>query len=140
MAWFHQPRAQILRFYSLCLVHLLTQNLVWAYQKFLSIRNFSTILKMFLVYSKVGFYYINWTIWVYLKHFDYTLKLVYNFKDWICILKANFGSGDKLGIRRHASVLCGYYLTNIWALFSELSSIYACTLYTCMHWRMKNRL
>jgi hypothetical protein len=55
---------------------------VWAYPNFISILNFLTILKMFLVYSKVGFYYINWTILVYLKHFEYTLKIWVDLKIW----------------------------------------------------------
>ena len=45
-----------------CLVHLLSQNLVWAYSIFLSMLNFLCILKIILVYSKVRFYYINWLI------------------------------------------------------------------------------
>ena len=58
----------------LCLVHLLSQNLVWAYSNFLSMLNFLCILKIILVYSKFRFYYINWLIWVYLNCFEYTLK------------------------------------------------------------------
>ena len=30
---------------------------------------------MILVYSKVRFYFINWLIWIFLKHFEYTLKM-----------------------------------------------------------------
>ena len=58
-----------------CLVHLLPQNLVRAYSNFLSMLNFLCILKIVLVYSKVRFLYINWLIWVYLKCFEYTLKI-----------------------------------------------------------------
>jgi len=60
---------------NLCLVHLLSQNLVRAYSNFLSMLNFLCILKIILVYSKVRFYYINCLIWVHLKCFEYTLKI-----------------------------------------------------------------
>ena len=60
---------------NLCLVHLLSQNLVWAYSTFLSMLNFLCTLKIILVYSKVRFYYINWLIWVHLKCFEYSLKI-----------------------------------------------------------------
>ena len=59
----------------LCLVHLLSQNLVWAYSIFFSMLNFLCILKMILVYSKVRFYYINWLIWVHLKCFEHSWKI-----------------------------------------------------------------
>ena len=58
----------------LCLVHLLSQNLVWAYLSFLSMLIFLCTFKIILVYSKVRFYYINWLIWVHLKCFEYSLK------------------------------------------------------------------
>ena len=61
--------------FCLCLVHLLSQNLVQAYSNFLSMLNFLCILKFILVYSKVRFYYINWFIWVPLKCFEFSLKI-----------------------------------------------------------------
>jgi hypothetical protein len=66
----------------LCLVHLLSQNLVRAYSNLLSMLNFLCILKIMLVYSKIRFLYINWLIWVYQKCFEYTLKIWVYLKIW----------------------------------------------------------
>ena len=50
---------------------------------FLSILNFYSTLRMFLVYSKVRFYFINWIIWVYLIYFKYTQKIWVYLKIWV---------------------------------------------------------
>ena len=68
--------------FRLCLVHLLSQNLVRAYSNFLSMLNFLYILKIILVYSRIRFLYINWLIWVYQNCFEYTLKIWVYLENW----------------------------------------------------------
>ena len=70
------------RRYNVCLVHLLSQNLVRAYSNFWSMLNFLCVLKIILVYSKIRFLYINWLIWVYQNCFEYTLKIWVYLKIW----------------------------------------------------------
>ena len=104
----------------LCLVHLLTENLFWVYSIFLGILIFWSILKMILVYPKVGLYYINWLIWVYVPKSCW----VY-FKKWVCLknlstLKTNFESADGLGIWRQfrSQITQCNVRSYLWEMFS----------------------
>ena len=70
--------------FFLCLVHLLTQNLFWAYPNFLSILNFLTTLKMFfgilksgILLHKLDYLSILKTFWVYFKNLSLLKKFEY---------------------------------------------------------------